>query len=299
MISDTKILLQLWNHEITRTLADRFVNEKDKEWFQNEVTDLVADSFDEAMGKTVRNMVYFMDFMRDAPEPTGEEEGDAETELPKIYEPVTSFKVISERLGFFLEQYNDIMRGSGMDLVFFEDAITHLIKISRVIRNPGGNIMLVGVGGSGKQSLTKLASFIAGYKTFQISVTRSYNTSNFIEDLKVLFRNCGVTGSKTTFLFTDQDIKDEAFLEYVNNVLAGCLASQIFTKDEQGEIVTELTPIMKRECPKVPPTPDNAMAWFLERVKLNLHVVLCFSPIGETFRQRALKFPALTSGMEI
>ena len=78
---------------------------------------------------------------------------DTDMELPKIYEPIESFKALEERLKYFLDQYNDIIRGSDMDLVFFPDAVIHLIKISRVIRNPGGNMMLVGVGGSGQSFL--------------------------------------------------------------------------------------------------------------------------------------------------
>ena len=100
-------------------------------------------------------------------------------------------------------------------------------------------------------------------------------------------------------MFTDQDIKEEGFLEYVNNILASGLVGNLFTRDEQGEIITELIPIMKRECPKTPPTPENVMTFFMDRVKNNLHVILCFSPVGEKFRNRSLKFPGLISGCTI
>jgi len=77
------------------------------------------------------------------------------------------------------------------------------------------------------------------------------------------------------------------------------IAHVLALRDEQGEIVTELIPIMKRENPKTPPTPENVMEFFIDRVKNNLHVILCFSPVGEKFRSRALKFPGLISGCTV
>lgn len=56
-----------------------------------------------------------------------------------------------------LDDYNQINTAQ-MNLVLFMDALKHVSRISRVIRQPLGNALLLGMGGSGRQSLTRLAA---------------------------------------------------------------------------------------------------------------------------------------------
>uniref|UniRef100_A0A2I3GCS9 Dynein axonemal heavy chain 5 n=1 Tax=Nomascus leucogenys TaxID=61853 RepID=A0A2I3GCS9_NOMLE len=301
VIKEPNDLLKLWKHECKRVIADRFTVSSDVTWFDKALVSLVEEEFGEEKKLLVDCGIdtYFVDFLRDAPEAAGETSEEADAETPKIYEPIESFIHLKERLSMFLQLYNESIRGAGMDMVFFADAMVHLVKISRVIRTPGGNALLVGVGGSGKQSLTRLASFIAGYISFQITLTRSYNTSNLMEDLKVLYRTAGQQGKGITFIFTDNEIKDESFLEYMNNVLSSGEVSNLFSRDEVDEINRDLASVMKKEFPRCPPTDENLHDYFMSRFRQNLHIVLCFSPVGEKFRNRALKFPALISGCTI
>ena len=73
----------------------------------------------------------------------------------------------------YLEDYNSTSK-SPMRLILFLDACDHVSRIERVIRQPLGNALLLGVGGSGRQSLARLATYIANYKIFQIEVVKGY-----------------------------------------------------------------------------------------------------------------------------
>jgi dynein heavy chain len=76
-----------------------------------------------------------------------------------------------------LDEYNEKNQSKQMNLVIFDDALRHLLRITRILNSPGGNILLVGVGGSGKQSLSKLSSYICKQIFFQIQLTKTYGTT--------------------------------------------------------------------------------------------------------------------------
>jgi dynein heavy chain len=88
-----------------------------------------------------------------------------------------------------------------MKLVLFLDACEHICRISRVLRQ--GNALLLGVGGSGRQSLAKMATFIAYYRLFQIEVIKTYNMRAWREDIKKVLMMAGVENKGVTFLFVD------------------------------------------------------------------------------------------------
>ena len=90
-----------------------------------------------------------------------------------------------------------------MNLVLFDDCLDHLVRVHRLMRLPRGNALLVGVGGSGKQSLTRLAAFISSMSVVQLKLTASYGMGDFKLDMISLYQGSGVKGQSIVFLFTD------------------------------------------------------------------------------------------------
>mmetsp|Transcript_13743 Transcript_13743/g.31844 ORF Transcript_13743/g.31844 Transcript_13743/m.31844 type:complete len:4493 (+) Transcript_13743:136-13614(+) len=292
VIRDEIYLLNLWKHECERVFCDKLTNSEDKNWYASTVLDLVGDFFGgKATQKQLEEQQYFVNFLS---EPQYDSDGVCIDERPKSYEMASSLDVVRKKADEYQSQYNDEHKVGKLELVLFEYALQHLMRISRIINMDRGSTMLVGVGGSGKQTLTRLASYIAGNFTFQITITKHYNVTNLFDDLRMMYRVAGFQGRDVSFVFTDAEVKEEGFLEYINQMLATGEVSNLFSKDDLDAILNDMRGVAKKEFGNnFVDTNDNLYKYFMDRVRNKMHLVLCFSPVGDKLSSRTRQFPGL------
>ena len=207
------------------------------------------------------------------------------------YMPVIKMEDLIKLLNEALDGYNEI--NAAMNLVLFGDAIAHILRINRILESPRGNALLVGVGGSGKQSLSRLAAFISSLETFQITLRKGYGIADLKLDLASLYQKAGVKNIGTMFLMTDAQVSDEKFLVLINDLLASGEIPDLFPDDEVENIIGAMRPEVKSVG--LQDTRENCWQFFIDRVRRQLKVVLCFSPVGNALRVRARKFPAVVN----
>jgi len=275
--SSSPILIKLWCHEAARVFQDRLISNADKSWFDLLLKELISSHFEVHWDVSEFGSVLFGDYL---------------TREDKEYRMVTDRDVLGKMLGEYLEDYS-ISYNKTMNLVLFRDAVDHLSRICRIIRQPRGHALLVGVGGSGRQSLAKLATHMADYKCFQIELTRGYGTNEFREDLKRVLTMAGGENKQVVFLFSDTQIVKESFLEDINNILNAGEVPNLFAKDEMDKIINDVRPLAKQAGKSE--ARDVVYSHFVQMVRENLHIVLVMSPIGDTFRNRLRMFPSLVN----
>ncbi|TPX59753.1 hypothetical protein SpCBS45565_g07659 [Spizellomyces sp. 'palustris'] len=273
-------IVRLWVHECLRVFQDRLVDSTDKGWFLS----LVKQSMASQVGMNYSEVVtteplLYGDYMTPGAD-------------PKVYTEIKDMKRLVKLAEEYLDDYNSTTTNP-MRLVMFLDAIEHVSRICRIIRQPGGHALLLGVGGSGRQSLSRLATFMEEYEIYQIEITKSYGQTEWKEDLKKILFWAGLDAKPTVFLYTDTQIISESCLEDINNLLNGADVPNIYTGEEMDRILNAMRPLANDMA--ITPTRENLFALYISRVKHNLHLIICMSPIGDAFRTRLRMFPSLVN----
>ncbi|ORY39399.1 hypothetical protein BCR33DRAFT_720231 [Rhizoclosmatium globosum] len=227
-------LIRIWLHETTRTYADKMVEFSDATQFQKFTRNTVN-----------AEPIMFTHFAGGIGEPK--------------YGQIRDWATIKRLLDEAQMQYEET--NAAMNLVLFEDAMSHICRINRILES------------SGKQSLSRLAAFIS-------SMDKRYS----INDLKKL---------QIMFLLTDSQVADEKFLVLINDMLASGNIPGLFPDEEVDNIINAMRNEVKAQG--LQDTREICWDWFIRTVRKNLKVVLCFSPVGNTLRSRCRKFPAIVN----
>ncbi|ESS30654.1 ATPase family associated with various cellular activities (AAA) domain-containing protein [Toxoplasma gondii VEG] len=336
-LPDKDALIRLWNHEVCRTFYDRLMTDEDRQRFRTSLVSLVNRKFSLEWNETL--LVYpssrlWGNFV--SPERLYEEAPHPKQVLP-ILETFRDELFASGGATTAGARNGDTAdtgdaadsrstgaggRSAGSSLVFFSEAVEHLFKLCRILMLARGNALLVGVGGTGKQTLFRLAAFIQETAVVEfVAATSFHSTCSLEEDspppttrtgepqptetsVSVLdqFRECeksfllqsGLSRClPTAFLLTETQIVDDGILQDINTLLSTGEISSALDAETVDKIVEDLLPLAKET--RRDTSRDGLLQLFQERVALNLHVVLSMSPAGSALRERLRCFPALLS----
>ncbi|XP_008202999.3 dynein heavy chain 3, axonemal [Nasonia vitripennis] len=300
-IKDPGKFMRLWIHEVYRVFHDRLVDVEDRQKLFDIVKFTCYEHFRQPIDKVLEHII---------------EEGETEVKSshmgnllfgnymepdadPKIYDEILNMNELKEKMDYYLVEYNNLSKNP-MPLVLFRYAIEHVSRISRVLQQDNGHALLVGVGGSGRTSCTRLAASMCDYVLHTIEMMRSYGQSEWRDDLKSLLLKAGCEGKPIVFLLSDTQIKDESFLEDLSMLLNTGDVPNLYAQEEKAEILEKMMDVaretqLKSQKPgKANETsPMGLYGIFTERVKKNVHIVIAMSPIGEAFRVRLRMFPSL------
>jgi len=200
-------LVKLWVHENQRVFGDRMISEADKSILLELLLDQAERKFEVKKEAIFDNdRIIYGDFSFGM---------DGEN---RPYQIINDLPAMVKKIGEYLDDYNATTK-SPMKLILFLDACDHVARICRILRQPLGNALLLGVGGSGRQSLARLATYISQYKQYQIEVIKGYSMRDWRDNLKTVLMIGGVQGKPTSFVFVDTQIINENMLEDINTVL--------------------------------------------------------------------------------
>ncbi|CAF3746445.1 unnamed protein product [Rotaria socialis] len=244
----------LFAHECLRVFADRLVAQSDVAIFYKHLNATISGYFKITLDTTkyLDNPLLFCNFLKSD---------------DRLYQQLHDWRQCCPIFLDYQMRHN-LSEHSTLNMVFFKEAVEHVLRICRVLQQPGGHLLLIGLDGTGRKTCLQLASFISGHLMSQLNVKRGYSYQEFRDDLKV-----------------------DSFIEDIESILNSGTVVDLFEPDEFDALTMDLK--ADAYAAGMSDTPVQLREFFYQRVRTNLHVTISFSPAGKKFREICRLHPAL------
>eukprot|EP00069_Balaena_mysticetus_P006005 bmy_18308T0 len=212
-------LIRIWAHEALRLFQDRLVEDEERRWTDENIDMVALKHFPNIdKEKAMSRPILYSNW------------------LSKDYIPVDQEELrdyVKARLKVFYEEELDV------PLVLFNEVLDHVLRIDRIFRQPQGHLLLIGVSGAGKTTLSRFVAWMNGLSVYQIKVHRKYTGEDFDEDLRTVLRRSGCKNEKIAFIMDESNVLDSGFLERMNTLLANGEVPGLFEGDEYATLMTQ------------------------------------------------------------
>nr|CAD7416261.1 unnamed protein product [Timema poppensis] len=231
-MEDLQSMKRLWVHEVLRVYYDRLVDDNDRNWLFDTLHNVCRDKLHEDMNELFSRLITTSSKI-------GEEELRqliyCDFANPKAdsrnYIEVLDLEHLRNVCEGYLNEFNNMTKKPmNLEVVLHAShssqmscdrmkaglgvwakvqerfAIEHLSRLCRILKQPRSHGLLVGVGGSGRQSLTRLAAHISEYELFQVEISKQYGMTEWHEDIKSVLRKASSSDQHGVFLFTDSQV---------------------------------------------------------------------------------------------
>ena len=293
-LSDNKKLYtRIWVHECLRVFHDRLISPDDTnilfEKIKHCVKTIFRENFDSAfehLGKVdgfvteynLRNLT-FGDFI--------------EVEERKCYQEIISFDEFSKQGTQIVDEFVKLNPQHKSDFLFFKYTMENVCKICRVFSQSGGNIILLGEGGTGREYAARIASILKHAIFYKPPSSKSFTFKEWRDQIKRLLREAGGNGTCCVFFITTETLENPRFLQDINTLLTNGEIEDIFTAEEKHTITEQMHQYMKTNKLEVDKelSPSELYSRFINRCMTNFHMIFKLQSNNDKFRNLIRIYP--------
>uniref|UniRef100_A0A8C0I8A9 Cytoplasmic dynein 2 heavy chain 1 n=1 Tax=Bubo bubo TaxID=30461 RepID=A0A8C0I8A9_BUBBB len=175
-----------------------------------------------------------------------------------------------------------------IEVLLFQEVLSYMSKVDRVLSFPGGSLLLAGRSGVGRRTVTSLVSHMHGAVLITPKISRGYELKQFKNDLKYVMELAGIEAQQVVLLLEDYQFVHSTFLEMINSLLSSGEVPGLYKIEELEPLLSPLKDQASQDGFTGP-----IFNYFTYRIQQNLHVVLIMDSTNLNFTINCESNPAL------